>query len=326
MELLRRFANLRKVTLRKNQSVRFRYSVILVTAVLLVISATSCALIVPTPTPVPLPILLTATVQPSPTATETLPPGLPGVPTLPPSLPTHAPTTIPQSSGNPPPSFAPPAPVAKRIVFATGATSTMVQGSVAAGGLDRWVIRVLGGQTMNVTVTPASGSVVLIVYGADGSVLQSDHAGASAFSGIVPSTQDYILDVRGPVSIATTYTLQVVIPPLSREAPTLVPKRISFAPGATSATVQSHLPAGQIERWVLRALAGQTMTVNTSATQGAVILIIWGGQDGVVLISDHAGATSWSGKLPTTEDYYIDVRSLGITTANYWLQVTIPPK
>lgn len=302
------------------------YRVLGALAVWLMIGVTGCALIMPTPTPVPLLILPTATLSPSPTATATLPPGLPGVPTLPPSLPSIVPTAVPPVLGNPLPSSAPPAPAAKRISFATGATSATVQGSVAAGGLDRWLIRVLGGQTMNVTVTPASGSVVLIVYGADGNVLQSDHAGASTFSGLVPSTQDYILDVRGPVSIATTYTLQVVIPPLSREAPTLVPKRISFAPGATSATVQSNLPAGQIERWVLRAFAGQTMTVNTSAAQGAVILIIWGAQDGAVLISDHAGATSWSGKLPTTEDYNIDVRSVGNTTANYTLQVMIPPK
>ncbi len=325
MRPLRRFGNLRKVTLRQNSNVQFRYSAILVTAVLLVISTTGCALIMPTPTPVPLLILPTATTQPSPTATMTLPPGLPGVPTLPPSLPTSAPTAIPQSSGNLPPPSAPPAPTVKRIVFAAGATSATVQSSVAAGGLDRWVIRVLGDQMMNVIVTPASGSVVLIVYGADGNVLQSDHAGVSTFNGVVPSTQDYILDVRGPVSAATTYKLQVNIPPLTGEAPTLVPKRIAFALGATSATVHSTLPAGQMDRWVLRALAGQTMTVNTSAIQGAVILIIWGAQDGAVLISDHAGATSWSGQLPTTEDYYIDVRSVGNTVANYSLQVTIPP-
>jgi hypothetical protein len=88
--------------------------------------------------------------------------------------------------------------------------------------------------------------------------------------------------------------------------------------------VQSTLQVNGVDRWVLRALAGQTMTVDTSATQGQVILIIWGVQDGNVLISDHAGATSFTGVLPTTEDYYIDVRSVGTVSAAYSLQVTIP--
>ncbi len=80
-----------------------------------------------------------------------------------------------------------------------------------------------------------------------------------------------------------------------------------------------------MDRYVLRALAGQTMTVNTSASQGQVILIIFGA-DGNVLISDHAGATTWNGVLPSTQDYIIDVRSVGDVTSSYSLQVTIPPK
>ncbi len=38
--------------------------------------------------------------------------------------------------------------------------------------------------------------MILIVYGADGTVLQSDHAGSATFSGVLPSTQDYLIDVR----------------------------------------------------------------------------------------------------------------------------------
>ena len=140
----------------------------------------------------------------------------------------------------------------------------------------------------------------------------------------MPTTQDYLIDTRSIGNAAVSFTLTVTIPPLG-EAPTPTPKRISFPPGGTTATAQSTLGVNGMDRWVLRALAGQTMTVNTSTTQGQVILIIFGVQDGNVLISDHAGATSWTGVLPSTEDYYIDVRSVGSVAANYTLQVTIPP-
>ncbi|HEX7588177.1 MAG TPA: hypothetical protein VF478_07675 [Anaerolineae bacterium] len=210
----------------------------------------------------------------------------------------------------------------RRISFPTGGTTATIQGVTATPGMDRFVIRVLGGQTMSVNISSAQGPAILIIYGADGNVLISDHAGASTWSGQLTATQDYLIDTRSIGSAAVNFTLQVTIPPLSSEPQ---PKRIAFPPGGTTAIQQSTLVVNGMDRWVLRALAGQTMTVNSSTTQGQVILIIFGVQDGNVLISDHAGATSWTGLLPSTEDYYIDVRSVGTVTANYTLQVTIPP-
>ena len=211
----------------------------------------------------------------------------------------------------------------RRISFPAGGTTATIQGVTATPGLDRFVIRALAGQTMSVNISSTQGPAILIIYGADGNVLISDHAGATTWSGQLPTTQDYLIDTRSVGNAAVNFTLQVTIPPLSSDPQ---PRRIAFPPGGTTATQQSILAAGGMDRWVLRALAGQTMTVNTSTAAGQVVLIIWGVQDGNVLISDHAGATSWTGLLPTTEDYYIDVRSVGSVPANYSLQVTIPPK
>jgi hypothetical protein len=44
-----------------------------------------------------------------------------------------------------------------------------------------------------------------------------------------------------------------------------------------------------------------------------------------VLISDHASAMSWTGPLPKTQDYYIDVKP-ETGAVSYTLQVTIPPR
>ncbi len=213
----------------------------------------------------------------------------------------------------------------RRIAFPPGGTTATIQGATATPGQDRFVLRALAGQTMLVSITAPQGPAIVIIYGADGDVLISDHAGATSWSGQLRTTQDYFIDTRSVGNAVVPFTLTVTIPPPGAEAPTPTPKRISFLPGGTTAIMQSALASNDIDRWVLRALAGQTMTVNTATTQGQVILIIWGVQDGNVLISDHAGATSWTGQLPTTEDYYIDVRSVGSVTANYTLQVTIPP-
>lgn len=107
------------------------------------------------------------------------------------------------------------------------------------------------------------------------------------------------------------------------------PERIQFAPGATSGQVQNSLLPGEGARYVLAAMADQEMTVNlsattTSGTAGGAILIIWGA-DGTVLISDHADATTWAGILSSTQDYYINVRSLAQESVNYVLEVVILP-
>ena len=62
-----------------------------------------------------------------------------------------------------------------------------------------------------------------------------------------------------------------------------------------------------------------------SLVAAGVFLIIWGA-DGTVLISDHAGATTWSGAVPSKQDYFISVRAVGGAAATYTLKVTIPPK
>jgi LysM repeat protein len=204
-----------------------------------------------------------------------------------------------------------PIPAITRINFASGATSASVNGTAPANNSAHYVVHVNAGQWLLVDAFPTSGSAILIIWGRNGDVLISDHAGATNFRGQVPTTQDYFIDVRAVNGAAAHFNLQVIIP-----------ARISFAAGATSKTVTGTAARFVTRNYVAGARAGQTMTVATSATTGQVILVIYG-SDGNVLISDHAGATTWTGVLPTTEDYFIDVHSVGSTTAHYSLTLTI---
>ncbi len=212
----------------------------------------------------------------------------------------------------------------RRITFAPGATTASIAGSTATNGQDRFVLRISQGQTLNATITSAQNNVILIIYGADGNVLISDHAGATTFTGKVPSTQDYFIDTRSVGSNVVPFTLKVTIPPLT-SVPPPAPKRISFPPGGTSVTEQGTTPANGSDRWVLSALAGQTMTVAASSAQGQILLAV-SGADGTVLKSAGSAGGSWTGVLPTTQDYLLSLSTpTGAATA-YTLQVTIPPK
>jgi hypothetical protein len=101
-----------------------------------------------------------------------------------------------------------------------------------------------------------------------------------------------------------------------------LPERIVFAPGATAASLSRSIATGQIQEYILRALAGQTMILEVTSPQKNVFLSAYG-DDGAVLLRPGANARRWLDRLPTTQDYRIKVAGRGETT-DYTLSVVIP--
>jgi hypothetical protein len=194
-----------------------------------------------------------------------------------------------------------------RISFAAGATSAVVEGDLAPAETQHYVLNIAAGQLLEISIWPLD-TVRLAIYGADGTVLKSGMGGSAFFRGTVPSTQDYILDV-GPATGSGPFTMSVIIP-----------VRVSFAAGATSATVEGHLAARDSQYYVLRAFGGQTMEVAASP-EGMVRLIIYGA-DGSVLMSGMGGGASFSGTLPSDQDYIVAVDA-GPEAVAYTLEVSI---
>jgi hypothetical protein len=126
-----------------------------------------------------------------------------------------------------------------------------------------------------------------------------------------------------PMPQATSVPTPTSVPPTPTPAPTLEPEptRIRFEPGATSAGVVGHIGQSGIDRYVLGALAGQTMEVRITSPDNDVLLDIWGA-DGTVLKRHAVGEAYWAGRLPATQDYFIGAASVGGET-NYLLTVTI---
>lgn len=207
----------------------------------------------------------------------------------------------------------------QRIRFATGATSTTVSGTLAASESDRYVLRALAGQTLSLNLTFTVGQAILVVWGDDGDVLLSDHTEVSSFERELTKTQDYHMMVRGKPEGNTAYNLVVNIPAISTGV-----KRIEFARGSTSASVSGQLSASASDQYLLRAQAGQTLSINTTFAEGAAILVVWGA-DGNVLLSDHAEVSIFQGVLPATQDYYILVKGRPDGATSYTMTIDIPP-
>jgi hypothetical protein len=264
-------------------------------------------------TPAPTPgITLQATPAESPTSVNTV--------AAPTSTPIPQPTGVPTSApplptATPPPPTPTVEPAPTRIRFEPGATSATVAGHIRQNGIDRYVLRALAGQTMEVRITSPDNDVLLDIWGADGTVLKRHPVGEAYWAGPLPATQDYFI---GAVSVGgeTDYLLTVTISALEPEA-----TRIQFEPGATSATVTGHVEGHAVERYVLRALAGQTMDVAITSPNNDVLLTIVGA-DGIPLKRYVDGMAEWRGVLPATQDYFIDAVSVGEATG-FQLTVTV---
>ena len=134
-----------------------------------------------------------------------------------------------------------------------------------------------------------------------------------------------------PTAIPPTATR----PPATPVPPTATPPygpppggsaRITFAPGATSATVQSTLVAGgDGDTWIIRVLVGQVISVQTLATPPGAINVMLMDMSGGVLAAnpDTAGI---SVAAPATGDYQINLATpLAAPQIAYTMQVFVPP-
>jgi hypothetical protein len=107
--------------------------------------------------------------------------------------------------------------------------------------------------------------------------------------------------------------------------PTPVPRpqtqRITFAPGAVSATVYGYVDSTRPASYVLKALAGQDMSVQFYG--GGPYQATLTGADGSYLGSANSGGAI-NARMPRTQDYYIAINApAGAGASNFTMVVTV---
>jgi hypothetical protein len=199
---------------------------------------------------------------------------------------------------------------AKRIQFAPGATSQVVSGNLAASSRIRYIMRLKANQLLDVTMT-ASGRADISVTTTDGRALSAVTKSSSGFRGYIPSSGDFVLEVRTgrkPIS----YSLNVS-----------VPRRISFEKGATAFTFNAQAAVHQSLDYILGAQAGQLMEISVTPENKTQLVIF--GVDGSVLRSGMGGGSTFRGRLPLSEDYIVSVRA-GDQAVSFTMSVIIPQR
>ena len=205
-----------------------------------------------------------------------------------------------------------PSPTTPAIELAPGATYGEVAGTLEADESRSFLVSALGAQPLIVRLSSPHEDVVLGIAGPpDRPPLLDPVARQTAWEGLLPSTDTYTLTAVATGG-AADFRLSVELP-----------QRIVFAPGATSYVVTSTVPISQPVAYVLRALAGQTLTATITSPGGPVYLGIDGLQDGQPLVRSALELSQTTVSLPASQDYILRAIPGGPAPTTFTLTITI---
>ncbi len=268
----------------------FRKSIQAVSFVMLLILLSGCNL----------PNLPAATATPLPSSTPV--PPLDTSTALPPTQ-TSAPTASPTAG-----TATAPAPV--NIVFAPGTTTTEQDGTIQPNQVQTYTVSAGQNQPMLLALNSGNGDVTLGVSEPDGNKLLDPEKKWMYWEWILPKTELYTIQVYGGAS-PQTYALSVEVAQL-----------VSFPAGASSVTLSGSTPKGYVFAYALACKANQVMTASLNVPNTTAYIDILGIASGT-LLSPTDQATKWSGTLPSTQDYIIEVIPVNGQVADYTLTVSV---
>jgi hypothetical protein len=153
--------------------------------------------------------------------------------------------------------------------------------------------------------------VSLSVRTQGGTSMLNPAAHLTSWQGMLPKTEDYYIGVYGG-GTPQNFTLTVEIP-----------SRIKFDIGAINATTSGQTVGGYVVAYTVLAIKGQLMTVNLNGVGNKAALTIYGYSNGQPYIQAVTQNTSFILKLPTTQDYIIEVVPLAGEVVTYTLEVII---
>ncbi len=202
-----------------------------------------------------------------------------------------------------------------RVRFARGTTSGLVNDSLRAGEARGYLIGAEQGQVMMVHAITwpvrqgESPAATVRVYSvAEGSELTAPAGAGPLWSGRLPSSGDYTVQVSatGP----TAYTLAVQIP-----------RRLTPTAGDPTAAIAGTAPSRAPVDYIIAAESGQTLAASVRESD-PVTLHLYGLDDGEQLAPLPERRRLWAGRLPATQDYVVSVVPAD-EGARYELTVTL---
>jgi hypothetical protein len=202
-------------------------------------------------------------------------------------------------------------PPATRISFLSGATNSIINGLIQPGQVQYYVLNASQGQPMILMANSLNSDVTLSVKTQGGTSMLNPSSRQNTFQSTLPQTEDYYIGVYGGDS-PENYTLNIEIP-----------GRLKFEPSTTDIKLNGKTVGGYVVAYIILALEDQKMTINLNSQANGVVLAIYGYTDGHDYLSDTAKKTSYILRLPSTQDYIIEVVPKTGKVVSYDMQLII---
>ena len=240
---------------------------------------------------------------------------------------TETPTALPATASAPTQPTQPPQPTATatpipptRVEFGADNGKQSFSSELVDGEAD-FVLNAHAGQRLSIELGAADPALTLAVAGADGVQLKQTAAGANRWAGILPTAQEYHIQLHSPQA-GSGFTLNLILVNGQAVARSAEPVRIALDATKPDAVMEGAVEAGTANDYLLYAQAGQTLSVEAASAQNNVFLSIKGVTDGQTYKSELDGAAAWNGVLPISQEYLISVLPAG-AHADYSLAVLL---
>ncbi len=199
----------------------------------------------------------------------------------------------------------------ERIVFAPGATSASMEGTVPDQGKVEFVLKAQKGQEMILDLSSAPEDVFLGIVTDDGYPLVRPVAGARHWMGELPKSGDYHIEVAamrkgGPFSLFVQ-----------------IPRWITFPKGSHSATLKGEVKHGQMVDYLLKGKKGQHLKVTVQSPNDSTLLNIVALENGMPMLRYVAESTQFDDVLPYDDLYLISVFGGAPKAVKYTLTVSV---
>ncbi|HVM70973.1 MAG TPA: hypothetical protein VMT91_04385 [Anaerolineales bacterium] len=197
------------------------------------------------------------------------------------------------------------------IYFAPNTTAAVVQGTINPGQIIAYTVQANQYQAMTLKVEATNKDVTLIVLDPSGNLAFDPAKLYANWQWVLPQTGLYTIKLVGG-AYTELYTLT-----------TKVAERIAFPSGTHSMIIYGTNHGGLIQSYSIKLSAGDTLSVSLDVPSSKAYLDVYGVLTGSVL-SFSAHANSWTGTLPATQVYVIEVIPTGGYLMSYGLTVSVP--
>jgi hypothetical protein len=202
-------------------------------------------------------------------------------------------------------------PPGSSIVFTQGTTASVRQGSLTPGQTKSYTLAAEKNQAMVLILDSLYHDIHFAVSKPDGSLLVDPSWGWINFQWILPATGTYTIQVIGG-TITENYTLTVKV-----AAPISVPA--GGGPKIFSGTTF----LGYVFSYGVNGQSGKTMHLSLNVPASSAYLDVFGIADDHPLLDESLHLTNWSGVLPSTQIYIVEIIPASGQEVNFSLTITV---